>query len=294
MVFRRALPLLLAALAGANGAVRAAPIQVVCAESVWCDVVRQVGGKAVITQALVVSPQVDPHDASPTPSMARAIASAQWLVVNGGGYDPWALKLAAASDGAGRQTLDVSKIVGAAPDANTHFFDDPALVEQVAQRVTTLLRARPDADQAALDAQAKAFQSGVTAIEARMAAMRSDAKGRRVAMTEPVGARMLDRLGITIVNSRMAVAGMHRSEPPARDVATVEMALSHHDLAFLVMNPAVTSPAMARLADRAKAEQVPVVTLTETPPAGESWHGWYAGRLDRVQMALASAADRPQ
>jgi len=292
---RAALALLLTGMMTAAPVLRAAPLRVVCAEAVWCDVVRQIGGDAVTTQALILSPRADPHETEPTPSMARAIARADWVVANGGGYDPWMTRLAGASAGRHGETVEVAARLGVPAGDAAHFFDDPALVGRFARDIAARLVDRQGvnggAAGAAIEARAGAFARDVDRLKGRLAALRGKAGGRQVALTEPVGTRMLERLGLKILDPRLARAAMHGAEPAARDVAAVEAAIRGRALAFLSVNPAVTSPVVARLAAAARQAGVPVVSMSEAPLPGQSWQAWYGARLDAVAQALETAAD---
>lgn len=69
----------------------AAPLPVVCVEAAWCNIAAQIGGPAVQTQSLISTPGIDPHELTPTPSMARNMAHASVIVLNGATYDDWAV-----------------------------------------------------------------------------------------------------------------------------------------------------------------------------------------------------------
>ena len=77
-------------------------VRVVAAENFWGSIARQIGGDAVVVTSIVVNPDADPHDYEPTARDARAIASAQLVIENGIGYDPWAAQLLAVDGGADR------------------------------------------------------------------------------------------------------------------------------------------------------------------------------------------------
>src|SRR5947208_879158 len=82
-------------------------LEVVAAENFWGSIARQLGGDKVSLQSIIDNPDTDPHDYEPTASDARAVASAQYVIVNGIGYDPWADKLLKANQAKGRAVLNV-------------------------------------------------------------------------------------------------------------------------------------------------------------------------------------------
>ncbi len=73
---------------GGQGAGASATIHVVAAENFWGSIAAQVGGPHVKVTSIIDNPAADPHDYEPTAADARAIATADVVVINGIGYDP--------------------------------------------------------------------------------------------------------------------------------------------------------------------------------------------------------------
>src|SRR5438067_1900350 len=82
-------------------------VQVVAAENFWGSIATQLGGSRAQVTSIIVDPAEDPHDYQPTTSDARTLATAQLVIVNGVGYDPWASRLLAANPAPGRVVLNV-------------------------------------------------------------------------------------------------------------------------------------------------------------------------------------------
>src|SRR6266498_173273 len=108
-------------------------ILVVAAENFWGSIARQLGGTHVAETSIITNPSADPHDYEPAASDARTIASAQLVIVNGIGYDPWAQKLLAANPVQGRRTLTVGDLLRLKPGDNPHQWYSAAHVRQVKQ-----------------------------------------------------------------------------------------------------------------------------------------------------------------
>jgi zinc/manganese transport system substrate-binding protein len=62
-------------------------IQVVAAENFWGSIASQLGGSHVKVTSIIDNPDADPHDYEPTAADARAVAGAEYTIVNGIGYD---------------------------------------------------------------------------------------------------------------------------------------------------------------------------------------------------------------
>jgi len=72
------------------------PLKIVASFSILADMVKQVGGNAVEVVS-IVGYSADPHVFSPTPADVREIAQAQWVVINGLGFEGWVNRLIASS-----------------------------------------------------------------------------------------------------------------------------------------------------------------------------------------------------
>ena len=68
-------------------------IQIVVAENFWGSLVSQIGGTHVKVLSIVSDPNADPHEYESNTENARAFAMADYIIVNGAGYDSWANKL---------------------------------------------------------------------------------------------------------------------------------------------------------------------------------------------------------
>src|SRR3954463_10592155 len=64
-------------------------VQVVAAENFWGSIAIQIGGSHARVTSIITNPDTDPHDYEPTAADARTLATAQLVVENGIGYDPW-------------------------------------------------------------------------------------------------------------------------------------------------------------------------------------------------------------
>ena len=74
----------------------AEPLKVVASFSILGDMVRNVAGSNAEVVVLV-GPDGDAHSFEPGPAQASALADADVLVMNGLGFEPWLIRLAAAS-----------------------------------------------------------------------------------------------------------------------------------------------------------------------------------------------------
>jgi zinc/manganese transport system substrate-binding protein len=97
-------------------------IQIVAAENFWGSLMQQLGGNRVNVTSIVSDPNADPHEYESNANNARAIANASLVVVNGAGYDDWALKLIAASNNQNQTVLNVAQLLGRANGTTPHLW----------------------------------------------------------------------------------------------------------------------------------------------------------------------------
>src|ERR1700730_3471240 len=125
------------------------PVQVVAAENFWGSIAAQVGGSHVHVTSIIVDPHADPHSYEPTTANARTVADAQYVIVNGAGYDPWTDKLLQANPASGRKELNVGNFNGKHEGDNPHMWYNPDYVTSVSNKIRADLKALDPTDAAA-------------------------------------------------------------------------------------------------------------------------------------------------
>jgi zinc/manganese transport system substrate-binding protein len=79
----------------------------------------------------------------------------------------------------------------------------------------------------------------------------------------------------------------------AQDTLTVERQLSDHEVKVWIYNSQNATPEIQRLNALARAEHIPIATITETlSPASASFEQWQAEQLQRIAQALHQATGR--
>lgn len=268
----------------------AKPISIVAAENVYGDVAAQIGGDYVRTTSILSSPDQDPHLFEASPSTARALASADIVIMNGADYDPWMVKLLRASKAPSRKLVDVGKIVGAKDGTNPHLWYDVAAVKTFASRLTDTLAAIDPAHKTDYQQRLQTFDGSLKPLEARIEAMKANYAGTPVTATEPVFGYMAEALGLDMHNMAFQISVMNDTEPSISDVAAFDTDLTLKKVKALIYNAQVKDPAAERLIRLARQNGIPVVPVTETKPALLDYQQWMLGELDTLDKALAGAA----
>src|SRR2546430_11368138 len=117
-----------------------ATLSVVAAENFWGSLATELGGAKVSVQSVVTDPNADPHEYESSSADARAFADARLVILNGAGYDTWGQKLLDANPAAGRQVLNIADLLGKKEGDNPHFWDSPAYINQVADKISAEYR----------------------------------------------------------------------------------------------------------------------------------------------------------
>jgi zinc/manganese transport system substrate-binding protein len=273
----------------ATAAASAAPLPVVAAENVYGDVASQIGGPAVSVTSIMHRPGQDPHLFEASASAARAVADASITVSEGGGYDPWMANLLAASPNVGRRSIVVADLMHSQPGGNPHLWYDPATMPAVASALARAMAEVDPADAPAFAIRQRTFQGSLSPLTAKIAGLRARFAGAPVAATEPVFSPMAAALGLSMRETPFQLAVMNGTEPAASAVARFEDDLRQRRVRALIVNTQVSDASADRLAMLARRSGVPVVGVTETLPAGQTYQSWMLGELGALEAALSAS-----
>src|SRR5437588_5750732 len=86
-------------------------LQVTAGENFWGSIAAQLGGSHVSVTSIVTNPNTDPHEYESSTSDARAFATADYVILNGAGYDEWASKLLARKPSQSRNVFTVAHLL---------------------------------------------------------------------------------------------------------------------------------------------------------------------------------------
>lgn len=278
---------LAAILLGFVSTVQAEPVAVVAAENFYGDVAAQIGGKSVAVTSILTNPDQDPHLFEASPSTARRIAAARLVVYNGADYDPWMLKLLAGSPNSTRIVIEVAALLRRKPGDNPHLWYDPAAMPAFARELASRLGEINPAHRADYERNRDTFLASLATVSDKIAAMRLAYRGISVTATEPVFGYMAEAIGLAMRNERFQLAVMNDTEPGAGDIAAFADDLNHRRVRLLLYNNQASGRLTQRMQALAKANDIPVVGVSETGPPGETYQHWMLRQLVSVAAALA-------
>ncbi|HVB12541.1 MAG TPA: zinc ABC transporter substrate-binding protein [Nitrososphaerales archaeon] len=270
-------------------------IQVVAAENFWGSLVSQLGGAHVNVTSIVSDPNTDPHQYESNPSNAISIANAKFVIVNGAGYDTWALSLIAASNTQEQVVLNVQQLIGQSIDANPHFWYSPYYVNDTVKAMYNDLVSIDPNDTAYFHQQyvnlnASLWQSYMS----REVEIKQQYAGAPVAATEDIFVYMANATGLKVVSPpgfMQAVA--EGNDPSAQDVATMQQLMQggNSTVRVLVYNGQTVTPLTQSIKALAAQNQIPTISVTETiQPPDVAFQIWMEAELISLQNALNAQA----
>lgn len=108
-------------------------IEVVASVNQWGTVAKTLGGDNVNVTSIINSTNVDAHDYEPTTSDIAKLQKAQVIIVNGAGYDAWAVK---AAQSAKATVVNAAEVGGVKDGDNPHIWFSADVRKAMAQAIT--------------------------------------------------------------------------------------------------------------------------------------------------------------
>ncbi|MFJ7909127.1 metal ABC transporter solute-binding protein, Zn/Mn family [Kitasatospora sp. NPDC096204] len=277
--------------AGGSGKV----VQVAAAESFWGSLAGQLGGDHVKVTNIISNPDADPHDYEPTAADGRTVAGAQYVITNGIGYDAWSDKLIAANPAPSRTALKVGDLVGVKEGGNPHQWYSPESVHKVVEQITADLKKLDPADAAHFDQRKADFLGKTLAPYDRLIAdIKAKYAGTPIGASESIVTPLAEGLGLKLLTpEKLLDAVSEGTDPTAADKASADEQIKSKQIKVYVYNSQNDTPDIKAQVEAAKAQGIPVATVTETPtPAGAPFQDWQTTELQGIADALKQATGK--
>jgi zinc/manganese transport system substrate-binding protein len=267
-------------------------LQIVAGENFWGSIAAQLAGKAGSVSSIVTDPNADPHDYESSAADARAFAGADYVVLNGAGYDAWAQKLLSGNPNPKRTVLTVADLLGRKDGDNPHFWYSPDDVTQVVNRVEADLERLDPTATAYFQGQRAALDSAMQPYRSRLADIKAAFAGRPVASTESIFVYLAQYLGLDLVSPPEFMKAVGEgNDPPAASVAEFQAQITSKQADVLVYNTQTSTAVTTNLKQLAAKAGVPLVGVTETiEPARATFQQWFDSELSQLQHALSAKA----
>lgn len=261
-------------------------IEVVASVNQWGTVAKTLGGDNVNVTSIINSTNVDAHDYEPTTSDIAKLQKAQVIIVNGAGYDAWAVK---ATQTANATIVNAAEVGGVNDGENPHVWFSADVRKAVAQAITKAYEQADAAKKNDFDKMNDQWTAEENNVESKITEVKQKTDGLAYAATESVASYLAEDMGLTDATpSGYARATANESEPTPTDIKQFTDALKAGEIKLLVVNTQEESELTGKITDAAKSVEVPMVELTEQMPEQyDSLTAWMEGLVDAFSQAIA-------
>jgi zinc/manganese transport system substrate-binding protein len=267
-------------------------LQVIAGQNFWGSIAAQLGGTRVSVTNIVINPNTDPHDYESSPQDARAFATADYVILNGAGYDDWGAKLLSANPNQGRKVFTVADLLNKKAGDNPHFWYNPDWVEKVADTITADYQVLDPADSSYFSEQRAVLHTAFKPYHDRIAKIKSSFPNVPIGATESIFVYMAQALGLNLISPpEFMQAVAEGNDPPAQTVAQFHDLVATKKIEVLVYNVQASTNITEDLKRQAANNGIPVVGVSETlQPVDATFQEWQGAQLLTLQNALNAQA----
>ena len=261
-------------------------IEVVASVNQWGTVAKTLGGDNVNVTSIINSTNVDAHDYEPTTSDIAKLQKAQVIIVNGAGYDAWAVK---AAQTANATIVNAAEVGGVNDGENPHVWFSADVHKAVAQAITEAYEQADAPKKNDFDKMNDQWTAEENSVESKIAEVKQKSDGLAYAATESVASYLAEDMGLADATpSGYAQATANESEPTPTDIKQFTDALKAGEIKLLVVNTQEESELTGKITNAAKSANVPMVNLTEQMPEQyDSLTAWMESLVDAFSKAIA-------
>jgi len=259
------------------------------------DFAKNIGGDKV-TVSILVPETVDVHDFDPTPSSLAAVASADVLIYNGAGLEPWINSVVNAADNPNLKLVDSSagiQLIQVPPkfQSNTQTYDphiwlNPRLVKQQVNNILNGLIEADPVNSQYYTRNAQAYQQRLDDLNSQIMTATTNVKTRYFVTFHESFAYFAKEYDLT----QIPILGPFQEEPTANDIQNVINAINQYHLLYVgyesLENPAV-SESISSQTNATLILMNPIEGLTaEDKAAGKDYLILMQENLSNIVLAL--------
>jgi zinc/manganese transport system substrate-binding protein len=278
--------------AGAGSVGSKGVLEVVAGENFWGNLAAQLGGDRVHVTSIVSDPNTDPHEYESSPADARLFATANYVVLNGAGYDDWASRLLGAQPRAGRKVLTVATLLRKKDGDNPHFWYDPAYVFEVIDHITADYKALDPKQSSYFASRYEAVQEDLVPYRQWLVNIQQHFARTPVAATESIFQYLAQYLHLDLVTPYPFMKAVAEgNDPPTSSEATFEQQIQARAFDVLVYNVQTVTPLTTSIRQQSGQKNIPVVGVSETiQPPTATFEVWMDAQLNLLTHALQAQA----
>lgn len=271
--------------ASAQGAGQA--IHVVAAENFYGDLARQLGGNHVSVTSILADPNVDPHTYQSNVQTGITVSQADLVIENGAGYDDWMDKILASAPKDGRLLLNGYDLAPTHLPENEHVWYSFDNIAKIAEAITADYKRLDAANSATFESNLRTFEQSLQLLQQKLATIKARYNGTPIGLTETIYLYQTQPAGLRVLTPfEFEKAIAEANDPSAATVITATNQITSHQIKVLIYNEQTITPVTTNLENLAKANNIPVVPVTETMPSGKTYQTWMMDQLNALQTAL--------
>ena len=273
--------------ASVSSANNSGTVSVVAAENFYGDIAQQLGAGHVSVVSILSDPNADPHEYESSVQDAAAVSKAQLVIENGADYDTWMDKLLSASPNPNRIVLTAANVASNPLPDNPHLWYGIDNIQTIAQNITADLEKLDSAHKADYDAALTKFQSSLIPVQQKITEIKNKYNGTPVGLTETIFLYQTQPIGLKVMTPfEFEKAVAEGNDPPADTVVTANDQVTNHQIKVLIYNVQTVTPITTNLQNEAKQNNIPIVPVSETMPAGKTYQSWMLDQLNNLEQAL--------
>ena len=261
------------------------------------DFAQNIGGDKVDVSILVPE-TVDVHDFEPTPSSIAAVASANVIIYNGAGLEPWIQEIIAASENTNLVKVDSSQGIQLLPvspqfqrgneTVDPHIWLSPVLAKQQVNNILQGLIAADPADSQYFTQNTQTYQAKLDDLNNQAINATIDTATRYFVTFHEAFAYFANQYNIT----QIPIAGPFQEEPTPSDIQNVINSIQQYHLLYVgyesLENPAI-SQSISSQTSAILIEMNPIEGLTaDQKAAGDNYITLMQQVINNIHLALST------
>ncbi len=263
-------------------------IEVVAAENFWGSLVKQIGGNKVSVFSVITNPNIDPHEYESNVADSIAITKANLLIVNGEGYDDWAIKDYQASNNKKTIYLNISKDLNLSSGQNPHLWYNPNYVNVAINSMADDLSRIAPKDR-------KYFQKNLTTLKNSLAKyqdimnyIKLHYSGTKIGSTESIFDYPAAYMGLNLISPNPFMNAVSEGiDPPTSSLLTFEEQINSKEIKLLIYNTQTITPLTFNLKQLALKNKIPVIGISETmSPTTTTFQNWMYTEFNKISKTL--------
>lgn len=271
---------------------------IVATTSVWADVASQIAGDKFNVIALIDKPTQDPHSFEASARDQLAVSESSIFIMNGGGYDEFATKLASAAnvvpfdvyeaeekahggEHAGETEDEHADEHAHGHDGSDHIWYDLHVVEATAFELSQKMAAIQPENKNLFTENYTKFATSIEELEERAAKITTKLSYFEA---HPLASLLFQELGFeNLTPEGFAEAEEAELEPSPLVMNEAKELIGGNKVDFVAVNRQASSTSLEQLIAVAEENAVPVLNFDELLPEDSNYQDWMAGILAEIE-----------